>query len=204
MTEPFVAITTREIIKLAFSEFIKSSAGEAAKEMTREALSKAGDLRQRIISWFKDKRNTRAESAILEIQQQGSLESFHKLVMYLDEDMKKEPSLAQELQHLAQQVNNLSIVSQGSSQSSEANKFINAHGNRNVFQGNTINGNNNNIVESIDNSKKVINNKRIINNKKTRLSLSIFAVAGFALGGSWIAMKASWFQTLTQNFTSSP
>lgn len=39
MTDPIVAVAAAEILKLAFNEFIKTSAGETAKKLTGEALT---------------------------------------------------------------------------------------------------------------------------------------------------------------------
>ena len=70
MTNPIVALSAAEILKLAFNEFIKSSAGEAAKKLTTEALSKANELRHKIVSRFKDRHNVKAEKAITAVQEQ--------------------------------------------------------------------------------------------------------------------------------------
>ena len=105
MTDPIITIATAEILKLAFNEFIKSSAGESAEKLTGAALNKAGELQQRIVSWFKKKQNVKAEKAIAAIQEQGSLEALNKLTTYLDDEMEEEPSFALELEFLVKEIN---------------------------------------------------------------------------------------------------
>ncbi|QDL10921.1 hypothetical protein DP113_26060 [Brasilonema octagenarum UFV-E1] len=112
MTNPIVAVTAAEILKLAFNEFIKSSTGEAAKKLTSEALSKANELRQKIVSRFKDRQNVKAEKAITAVQEQYSLEALNKLTTYLDDEIDEEPSFADDLRQLAQQIINIQNISQ--------------------------------------------------------------------------------------------
>jgi DNA-binding transcriptional MerR regulator len=107
MTDPIVILAATEILKLAFNEFIKTSAGETAKKLTGEAFTKADELRQRIVSWFQDKQDLKAVKAITAIQEQGSLEALNKLATYLDDEMKAEPIFAQDLQHVSQQIVNI-------------------------------------------------------------------------------------------------
>ena len=107
MTDPIVTVAAAEILKLAFNEFVKTSAGETAKKLTGEALAKAGELRQKIVSWFQNKQDVKAEKAIVAIQEQGSLEALNKLVTYLDDEMEAEPVFAQDLQQSAQQIINI-------------------------------------------------------------------------------------------------
>ncbi|HEY9826954.1 MAG TPA: hypothetical protein V6D19_16060 [Stenomitos sp.] len=113
MTDPIVTVAATEILKLAFNEFIKTSAGETAKKMTGEALTKAGELRQKVVSWFQDKQDVKAAKAIAAIREQGSLEALNKLTTYLDDEMQAEPAFAQDLQQAAQQI--VSIHSQNAS-----------------------------------------------------------------------------------------
>jgi len=113
MTDPIVTMATAEILKLAFNEFIKTSAGETAKKLTGEALTKAGELRQKVVSWFQNKQDAKAEKAIVSIQEQGSLEALNKLTTYLDDEMETEPVFAQDLRQTAQQI--INIQSQSSS-----------------------------------------------------------------------------------------
>lgn len=93
------------IAKLAFDEFVKSSAGEAAKKLTGEALSKANDLRQAI--WAKFRGNARAETALAEVEKQGTPEALDKVTKLLDAEMALEPEFATEVRQLAQQIINI-------------------------------------------------------------------------------------------------
>ncbi|MDJ0898069.1 MAG: hypothetical protein QNJ55_04600 [Xenococcus sp. MO_188.B8] len=110
MTDPIFTVAAAEILKLAFSEFIKTSAGETSKKLTGEALTKAGKLRQKILSWFRNKGNVKAEKAIKAIQNQGSIEALNKLTTYLDDEMEEDPIFAQNLQKIARQI--ISVQSQ--------------------------------------------------------------------------------------------
>ena len=107
MTEPIIVVTGAKILELAFNEFIKSSAGETAKKLTDEAFIKAGKLRQKIVTWFKNKQDVKAEKAITAIQEQGSSEALNKLTTYLDDEMEAEPIFAQDLRQIAQQIINI-------------------------------------------------------------------------------------------------
>jgi hypothetical protein len=107
VTDPIVTMATAEILKLAFNEFIKTSAGETAKKLTGEALTKAGELRQKVVSWFQNKQDAKAEKAIVSIQEQGSLEALNKLTTYLDDEMEAEPIFAQDLRQAAQRIINI-------------------------------------------------------------------------------------------------
>jgi hypothetical protein len=126
VTDPIVTVATAEILKLAFNEFIKTSAGETAKKLTGEALTKAGELRQKVVSWFHSKQDAKAERAIVAIQDQGSLEALNKLTTYLDDEMDVESVLAQDLQQAAQQI--INIQSQ-----SNVNRQYNNYGERDMI-----------------------------------------------------------------------
>lgn len=112
MTDPIITITAAEILKLAFNEFIKSSAGETAKKLTGDALAKANELRQKIVAWFKNKPDVKAEKAITAIEELGSVEALNKLTTYLDDEMEAEPNFAQDLRQLAQQIINIQNIRQ--------------------------------------------------------------------------------------------
>lgn len=107
MTDPIIVVTGAKILEFAFNEFIKSSAGETAKKLTDEAFIKAGELRQKIVTWFKNKQDVKAEKAITAIQKQGSSEAMNKLTTYLDDEMEAEPIFAQDLRQVAQQIINI-------------------------------------------------------------------------------------------------
>jgi hypothetical protein len=108
MTDPIVTVATAEILKLAFNEFIKTGAGETAKQLTGEALTKVGELRDKIVSWFKDKQNTKAETAIVELETEGSQKALNRLEIYLDDAMEDDSVFAKELKLLFQETQELS------------------------------------------------------------------------------------------------
>ncbi|MGE5660320.1 MAG: hypothetical protein ACM37W_27330 [Actinomycetota bacterium] len=93
------------IAQLAFNEFIKSSAGEAAKKLTGEALAKANDLRKAI--WIKFKGNSRAETALAEVETEGTPATLEKVTKYLDLEMDEDPTFASDMRQIAQQIINL-------------------------------------------------------------------------------------------------
>ena len=97
------------IVQLAFNEFIKSSAGEAAKKLTGEALAKANDLRKAI--WAKFKGSDRAETALAEVEKEGTTEALDKVTKLLDAEMSFEPEFATQIRQLAQQIINIENTS---------------------------------------------------------------------------------------------
>jgi hypothetical protein len=103
--EPVTTITAATIAQLAFNEFIKSSAGEAAKNLTGEALTKANDLRKAI--WAKFKGSDRAETALAEVEKAGTTEALDKVTKLLDAEMSFEPEFASQIRQLAQQIINI-------------------------------------------------------------------------------------------------
>lgn len=117
MADIVTAFTAGKIVKLAFDEFIKSSSGEAAKKLTGEALTQINELRLKIVTWFRDKRNIEAQKAISIIQQQGSPEALNNLTTYLDKEMEVETVFAQDLKQLAQQIVNIQHMNQQQVQS---------------------------------------------------------------------------------------
>ncbi|MCY7322526.1 MAG: hypothetical protein LH660_12195 [Phormidesmis sp. CAN_BIN36] len=104
------ALTGAAIAKLAFDEFIKSSAGEVAKKAVGGAIEQ---LRSAIRKRFAG--NQKAEDAIVKIEQERSPEALNKLSVYLDDEMD-DPHFAQTLQQLAQQVVNIGKQEQNSAQ----------------------------------------------------------------------------------------
>jgi adenosyl cobinamide kinase/adenosyl cobinamide phosphate guanylyltransferase len=100
-----VTLAAGAIAQLAFNEFIKSSAGEAAKKLTGEALAKANDLRKAI--WAKFKGNARAETALAEVEKEGTPAALDKVTKYLDLEMDEDQTFASEVRQLAQQIVNI-------------------------------------------------------------------------------------------------
>ena len=135
VTDPIVAITATEIVRLAFGQFVKTTTKETAKSLTGGALVKAGDLRNKIIDWFKRRRNQKAESAIALIQQSGDQRALNKLSTYLDDEMEDSQDLAREMRSLAQQILNLSRPKQFREMKQENREGSTGY----QFQGETIN-----------------------------------------------------------------
>ena len=100
-----VTLAAGAIAQLAFNEFIKSSAGEAAKKLTGEALAKANDLRKAI--WAKFKGNARAETALAEVEKEGTPAALDKVTEYLDLEMDEDQTFASDVRQLAQQIINI-------------------------------------------------------------------------------------------------
>jgi hypothetical protein len=71
MTDP-KTITLGIVLKLAFDEFIKSSAGEAGKKLTGQALEKATEIRNTLYTYFAEKNNQRAIAMISAMEAEGS------------------------------------------------------------------------------------------------------------------------------------
>jgi hypothetical protein len=107
--EPVNTLAAGAIVQLAFNEFIKSSAGEAAKKLTGEALTKANDLRRAI--WAKFKGSGRAETALAEVEKEGTPEALGKVTKLLDAEMSFEPEFATKIRQLAQQIINIENTS---------------------------------------------------------------------------------------------
>lgn len=102
--EPLATLTSGAIAQLAFNEFIKSGAGEAAKQSLDGALEIAKHLRSRIAMKFKG--NSQAEAALNEVEKYGNSASLEEVVRHLDIEMKKDKAFATELQQVAQQIMN--------------------------------------------------------------------------------------------------
>lgn len=111
MTDP-ATIAAEVVLKLAFDEFIKSSAGEAAKKLTGEALAKANNLRKTIWSYFTEKKNQKATEAIAIIEETGSQNALGKLEVHLEAAMEADDLFAKQVQLLVQEIESLRTVKQ--------------------------------------------------------------------------------------------
>ena len=96
--------TATEILSFAFGEFLKASAGEAAKKLTSETLVKANELRQMILRQFKRKKNGNVEKLIMEIEKGRSAAAFEELAEYLRNEMNTEKEFSKALQKIARQI----------------------------------------------------------------------------------------------------
>jgi hypothetical protein len=98
MLDPGTLAAGGAIAKLAFDEFVKSSAGEAAKELIQT-------LRDRIKAKFQG--NKRATAALAEVEQNASEAALAKVGKYLDLEMDEEQGFATEVRQMAQQIINI-------------------------------------------------------------------------------------------------
>ncbi len=93
------------IAGLAFNEFIKSGAGELAKKSVGGAIDLLKNLRDRIQAKFRG--NERAETALFEVEQQGTQAALEKVTKYLDIEMMEDEAFATEVRQIAQQIINI-------------------------------------------------------------------------------------------------
>jgi phosphoribosylformylglycinamidine (FGAM) synthase PurS component len=98
-------IAASKIAKLAFDEFVKSSAGAAAKETVAGAVELIKTLRERIKAKFQG--NERAIAALAEVEQHGSNAALEKVGKYLDLEMDEEQVFAEEVRQMAHQIINI-------------------------------------------------------------------------------------------------
>lgn len=130
MADP-VTLTAGAIATLAFQEFIKSGAGELAKQFTAEAIAKMKNLRELI--WNKLRNDPDAASA-LESVKQGSEEELNDVATYLKSAMKKDPDFASQVQAIAQEINAGKLVDNSSM---TQNNYDNARGWQTKVEGGT-------------------------------------------------------------------
>ncbi|MGG6295142.1 hypothetical protein ACQ4M4_12180 [Leptolyngbya sp. AN02str] len=103
MIDP-ATLTAGVIAKLAFNEFMKAGAGEAAKATVAGAVELVKGLRNKIREKFKG--NDRATAAIVEVEQ-GNDAALEKVVKYLDLEMDEDPEFRGKLQQAAQKIINI-------------------------------------------------------------------------------------------------
>jgi uncharacterized protein involved in tellurium resistance len=103
--EPVSAIAVSTIAQLAFNEFIKSGAGELAKQSLGGAIELAKQLRHKIQAKLQG--NDRAQKAIAELEQQGTPATLEKVTKYLDLEMAEDETFAAEVRQIAQQIVNI-------------------------------------------------------------------------------------------------
>jgi phosphoribosylformylglycinamidine (FGAM) synthase PurS component len=93
------------IVKLAFDEFVKAGAGEAAKKTVGGAVGLVKNLQARIKAKFQG--NERAKAALNELEQNGSEAALEKVGKYLDLEMDEEQGFADEVRQMAHQIINI-------------------------------------------------------------------------------------------------
>lgn len=104
MAEP-ISLTVGAIVALAFTKFLESSAGEAAKKLTPAVLDKIENLRKRI--WAKLRGIPEVDALNATAEQGGAItdQQIQLLTPHLEAAMKADPEFAQEVQHIAHQIN---------------------------------------------------------------------------------------------------
>jgi hypothetical protein len=98
------ALAAGTIAKLAFDEFAKTGAGEAAKATVAGAVELVKGLRERIRERLSG--NPSAIDAVHEVEH-GNSAALEIVEKYLDLKMKDEPSFGQDLRQIAQQIINM-------------------------------------------------------------------------------------------------
>lgn len=105
MMEPISSLAASAIVKLAFDEFVKSGAGEAAKRSVGGAIDLVKNLRTKIKARFQG--DARAQKAIQAIEQEHSQPALIKLETYLDDVMQEDVAFASEIRQIAEKIINI-------------------------------------------------------------------------------------------------
>lgn len=126
-----VTLAVSSIASLAFTKFLESSAGEAAKKFTPAILEKIDTLRRAI--WIK-LRGIPDVDALNTAVEEGGPVSEHQvqlLTPHLEAAMKADPNFDQQIRRLASEINQEINIQQGSGSESwnvigkaEKNEFI--------------------------------------------------------------------------------
>lgn len=141
MTEP-ITLSAAVISALAFQKFVEGVGSETGKKFADKAFGLIDQLRQKIVARFKGQKTV---EAAIEKAGDGDRESIEAIGDYLKIAMREAPEFAQELQTLAQEINQCVIqdshaptmVNYGNQ-----NKQINNYGGENITADNvTINEN---------------------------------------------------------------
>lgn len=103
--DPVSTLTASVIAKIALDEFAKAGGGELAKKAVSGAVDLAKSLRDKISAKFRG--NPKAEVALAEAEQQRTPEAIAKVGKYLDLEMDDDPSFANEVRQIAQQIINI-------------------------------------------------------------------------------------------------
>jgi phosphoribosylformylglycinamidine (FGAM) synthase PurS component len=104
MIDP-ATIAAGAIAKIAFDEFVKSGAGEVAKQTVGGAVELVKALRDRIKAKLEG--NERATAALTEVERDGSEAALEKVGKYLDLEMDEEQGFAEEVRQMAHQIINI-------------------------------------------------------------------------------------------------
>jgi hypothetical protein len=104
MSEP-VTLTVGAIAALAFTKFLESSAGEAAKNLTPVILGKIDTLRKRI--WAKLRGIPEVDALNVTVENGGKVTDpqINLLTPHLEAAMREDSSFAQDVRQLAIEIN---------------------------------------------------------------------------------------------------
>lgn len=105
MVEP-VTLTVGTIAALAFTEFLKSTAGEAGKKLTASVLDKIGALRKKI--WHKLQGIPEVDELYKSVEAGNKVsdEQINRiLVPHLEGELQSDAAFATEIQQLAKEIN---------------------------------------------------------------------------------------------------
>jgi len=136
MLDP-ATLATGAIVKLAFDEFVKAGAGEAAKKTMGGAIELVKTLRDKIRAKFQG--DKKAETALAQVEQDGSQAALTKLEVYLDDAMTEDTGFANDLRQVAQQIINIQ------NQNTEGDRTYNQTAGRDIFNVETIEGGSNKL-----------------------------------------------------------
>lgn len=104
MTEP-TTLTVGAIAALAFTKFLESSAGEAAKKLTPMLLDKIDTLRKKI--WSKLRGIPEVDILNVTVENGGKVTDpqIRQLTPHLEDAMRADDNFAHEVQQLASEIN---------------------------------------------------------------------------------------------------
>lgn len=93
-----------EIAKLAFTEFIKGSAGVVGKGLTEAAIPKINKLREEIWQKLSNKQSVERLKTPIEQSKDITLEQLGKITSYLEVALDEDPNFAQRIKFLVQEI----------------------------------------------------------------------------------------------------
>ncbi len=134
MTDPVTTITASAIASLAFQKFLESGAGELGKKFTTEAIAKMDILLKRIWSKLSGKPRIEEVQATLDKTAKITPEQVNQIAAYLQVAMDEDPTFAQDLQVLAQEINAGKLIDQSTM---TQNNYDNAKGWQTKVEGGT-------------------------------------------------------------------
>ena len=104
MADP-VTLTVGAIAALAFTKFLETSAGEAAKQLTPAVLNKMAALRQKI--WTKLRGIPEVDELNATVEKDGKVteQQIKLLTPHLESAIKGDEAFAQEIRQLASEIN---------------------------------------------------------------------------------------------------